>query len=102
MWIRVPGREMRRERIEKRMIPSHHMSSENETDLSLSSGACLSCITPSASPSSADEKGNAEDASDEDSEPVSHSSAHITMGVCLTEGSLIARSVYCFSFKRPI
>lgn len=47
--------------------------------VSFECGAFLSRITSSALLGSADEKGNAEDASDEDSEPVSHSSDHITM-----------------------
>lgn len=67
------------ENIEGRMIASYHELTAMRLISSFECGAFLSCITSSVLPCSADEKGNAEDASDEDSEPVSHSSAHITM-----------------------
>lgn len=79
VWIRVPGRRMRREKIEDRIIASYHELTEMRMVSSFECGAFLSCIASSALPCSADEKGNAEGASDEDSEPVSQSSAHITM-----------------------
>lgn len=75
----VPGRKMRGKRIEDCMIASYHELTASRLVSSFEGGAFLSRITSSALPCSADEKGNAEGASDEDSEPVSKSSAHIIM-----------------------
>lgn len=55
------------------------MLNATEMIVSFKCGVFLSRITSSALLGAADEKGNAERASDEDSEPFSHSSAHITM-----------------------